>query len=67
MNHLPVDRERVPSAPFLLNPNMFFAPPQVEELKREDVRFAAPFDPDAKMVEAAKQLFQPEPATARTR
>lgn len=50
-----------------LNPQLLFAPQQVEELKREDVRFAAPFDPYAKMAEATRQLFQPEPATARVR
>jgi hypothetical protein len=50
-----------------LSPHLLFAPQQVEELKREDVRFAAPFDPYAKMAEATRQLFQPEPATARVR
>jgi len=60
--------ERVLSPPSLsLNPQLFFAPKPVEELKREDVRFAAPFDPYAKMAEATRRLFQPDPATARSR
>jgi hypothetical protein len=69
VDNMPIQhaQERGISAPGTLRSlelDQVFAPAIHEQLKREDVRFAAPYDPYANLAEATKTLLRPEVAAA---